>query len=308
MSCLNSLLTSIKHFSSYSGQTCCEVAGPSLQQAEDHVLQSAQHWADGRLCCTELGTALPRGSPAFAKALQSTWNWKSAQHFTGWPWSQTSCTECVGAQLLLSWLWGVLLNMHFWTRVWCQCVHVPFTSSFKSSQERKDKVAEIAVWKQKKKNWTFLSLLGKCTKRTAGSTLSAIPETASCSCFCVLLLPQQPGRTRKGDAEQGCPCWPCRLQSPAAQRGAPRHCCGAGCSGAFGDKSQKLKWNIENTPSLRGNRRTSVTRQITKLGICLLCVIVVLDFLNRKTTKINDLHHLTVGYTGFLKRAAVFKT
>lgn len=198
MSCLNSLLTSIKHFSSYSGQTCCEVAGPSLQQAEDHVQQSAQHWADGRLCCTELGTALPRGSPAFAKALQSTWNWKSAQHFTGWPWSQTSCTECVGAQLLLSWLWGVLLNMHFWTRVWCQWVHVPFTSSFKSSQERKDKVAEIAVWKQEKKNWTFLSLLGKCTKRIAGSTLSAIPETASCSCFCVLLLPQQPGRKEKG--------------------------------------------------------------------------------------------------------------
>lgn len=132
------------------------------------------------------------------------------------------------------------------------------------------------------------------------------------NCFLLLLLcapsPSAAGMKRKGDAEQGCPCWPCRLQSPAAQRRAPRHCCGAGCSGAFGDKSQKLKWNIENTPSLRGNRRTSVTRQITKLGICLLCVIVVLDFLNRKTTKINDLHHLTVGYMGFLKRAAVFKT
>lgn len=91
----------LKHFSSHAGKTCCGVPGLSLQQAQHRVLQVP---STDILCCTKLGTALPRGSPAFAKALQAPET--GSQRGTSLDGTETkmSCTERVGAQLLLSWL------------------------------------------------------------------------------------------------------------------------------------------------------------------------------------------------------------
>lgn len=153
-------------------------------------------------------------------------------------------------------------------------------------QIKRLKMLKNAVWKQEKKNLTFLSLLGKPKKRIASGNLSVILQSASCSCFCMFLLPWEPGQGGKGLLSRWHPVWPCRTEPRARGWCSGPARCRAGSLGhgarwgkgwhsgavlwgrlwscVVSDKSQKLEWSTENTFfSLRENRRTCVTSQFT---------------------------------------------